>query len=539
MPADAETFLIELKSALLTFERAKAGEICDRLVAELEAGAVRFEPRQARRLLGELRQRRYFEEMERIAGAFARAGVRSLNVERQTAQALLDQGRLIEGVVLLTELIERAAGDPVEGPEARGLLGRAYKQTFVDHGAAGARPARAALRQAVEIYRGVYRSAPEKHLWHGINVVACAARAERDGVALTAAVDWRAMADGILAEIARRQRQGPLPAWDLATALEACVARDRIASALDWAEKYIRSYDADAFELASTLRQLTEIWQLDRRDTPASALLPILRGALLRLGRGGFGTGRAQGPAVELGTADLQRGGEAPRELQAKFGAESARSASWFKKAYRRTRSVARVHRAGGAHVGTGFLVRGSDLSHAWGDRPVLLTNAHVLAEPAPERGLGPRQARIRFTENQAVEDETFRVEKILFTSLPDALDTTVATLRGDARGVPELQLGSCDDLELDVEPRPRLSVIGHPAGRKLEISLYDNHLVDLDSPYVYYRSLTEGGSSGSPVFDQDWDVVALHHAANHRLRANEGVAIDAIREELKQRRSP
>ncbi len=525
MPADAQAYLIELKTALLTFDRAAAGEICGRLIAGLDADTVRFEAAQAKRLLGELRKRRYFREMELAAEAFARAGVRSLNVERQTVQALIDQGRLIEGFVVLSELVERAGDDPAEGPEAAGLLGRAYKRAFLDLGVDGGRPARAALRQAVKTYHEVYRAAPAVHLWHGINVVACAARAERDDIALDPVVDWRAVADRILEEIARRQAKGPLEPWDLATAIEACVARDRLGEALDWAEKYIRNYDADAFELASTLRQLTGLWQLDAGGSPAAALLPILRGALLR----------RSGGAVELQTADLEQGAEASKELQAQFGTESARSAGWFKKAFRRTLSVARVVRAGGTHVGTGFLVRGSDLLDAWCERPVLVTNAHVLADPAPSGGIGPRQARVRFTENQTARGDSFRVEEILFSSPPGELDTTVATLRGDVRGVPELQLGYSDDIEPDAEPKPRLAVIGHPSGRDLEISLYDNHLVDLDAAYVYYRSLTEHGSSGSPVFDQDWDVVALHHAANRDRQANEGVAVDAIRQELRR----
>ena len=458
------------------------------------------------------------------------AGIRSLNVRRQSVQALLDQGRLLDGLLLLSELVPAAAGDPVEGPEATGLLGRVYKQAYVDaflhpdeRRGASAGPARSALRAAVRTYQSVYRSAPGVHLWHGINLVACAARAERDGVALATEVDWRGRADEILAAVARREARGPLDTWDLATALEACVARQRTLDALGWAEGYIGSRGADAFELASTLRQLTEVWQLDSRQSGAAALLPILRGALLR----------RQGGGVELAADDIGRGPDAPKELQAQFGTESARSAAWFRKAFRRTLSVARVLRPGGGHVGTGFLVRGSDLLAGWGDRPVLVTNAHVLSETPPENGIRPQQARVRFSENEAAEDRSLRVGEILWSSPADALDTTVATLREPAAGVPELELGYSSDIEPDAEPKPRLSVIGHPSGRELEISLYDNHLVALEPPYLYYRSLTEHGSSGSPVFDQEWDVVAVHHAADHERGANEGVAVDAIRAEL------
>ena len=530
MPAGVQAFLIELKTALVTFDRARAGDVTERLIAGLDAGTVAIDEKGARRVLGELRRKRFFGPMERFGGALSRVGMRSFEVQRQSVQALLDQGRVLEGLLWLGELALTAAGDPVEGPETNGLLGRAYKQAYVDAAklqqgseAGVGSPRCSALRLAVDAYDRVYHSAPERHLWHGINVVACVARAERDGVRLATEIDWRGRADEVLVAIARRESQGRLTTWDMAIALEACVARDDVLGALEWAESYVQSRGIDAFELASTLRQLTEVWQLDTREEPSSALLPILRGALLQ----------KQGGGVELAAADLEQGPEMGKELQAQFGAESARSAGWFRRAFRRTRSVARVVRSGGSHVGTAFLVRGRDLLGAWGDCSVLVTNAHVLSPTPSANGLLPKQARIRFSGDEATRDRNFRVAKVLWSSPPDALDTTVATLCEPTDGVPELELGYSSDIEPDAAPKPRLSVIGHPSGRELEISLYDNHLVAHESPYLYYRSLTEHGSSGSPVFDQDWDVVAVHHAANHERGANEGVAIDAIRDEL------
>ena len=56
----------------------------------------------------------------------------------------------------------------------------------------------------------------------------------------------------------------------------------------------------------------------------------------------------------------------------------------------------------------------------------------------------------------------------------------------------------------------------------------------------MHYRAPTEHGSSGSPVFNRDWDVVAVHHAGRMDMRrlgdeggtypANEGIWIEAIR---------
>jgi V8-like Glu-specific endopeptidase len=89
--------------------------------------------------------------------------------------------------------------------------------------------------------------------------------------------------------------------------------------------------------------------------------------------------------------------------------------------------------------------------------------------------------------------------------------------------------------------------VIGHPRGlNQPQFSLQDNLLLDYDRTYVHYRSPTEPGSSGSPVFDNKWALIALHHAGavdtpklNQRggsYAANEGIRLSAIVEALRQR---
>jgi hypothetical protein len=71
---------------------------------------------------------------------------------------------------------------------------------------------------------------------------------------------------------------------------------------------------------------------------------------------------------------------------------------------------------------------------------------------------------------------------------------------------------------------------MGHPKGAELAISLYDNRLVQYCEPYVHYRSPTEGGSSGSPVFTRQWRVFALHHRTRPEQQVNEGVLFGPIK---------
>jgi V8-like Glu-specific endopeptidase len=79
--------------------------------------------------------------------------------------------------------------------------------------------------------------------------------------------------------------------------------------------------------------------------------------------------------------------------------------------------------------------------------------------------------------------------------------------------------------------------IIGHPSGRDLELSLQDNYLLACNEMLMHYRTPTEPGSSGSPVFESNaWEVVALHHKGKEKMKridgedgyyqANEGITV-------------
>jgi hypothetical protein len=102
-----------------------------------------------------------------------------------------------------------------------------------------------------------------------------------------------------------------------------------------------------------------------------------------------------------------------------------------------------------------------------------------------------------------------------------------------------------------------RVYIIGHPRGQDLAFSFQDNELLDHEGPptgkpqipgvcRVHYRAPTEGGSSGSPVFNGDlWQVIALHHEGGKQgmprlngapgtYAANEGIWVQSIISQLK-----
>jgi V8-like Glu-specific endopeptidase len=56
------------------------------------------------------------------------------------------------------------------------------------------------------------------------------------------------------------------------------------------------------------------------------------------------------------------------------------------------------------------------------------------------------------------------------------------------------------------------VSIIQHPNGGPKKIAFTDNKVSAVFNDLVQYSTDTEPGSSGSPVFNQDWELVGLHH---------------------------
>jgi V8-like Glu-specific endopeptidase len=78
------------------------------------------------------------------------------------------------------------------------------------------------------------------------------------------------------------------------------------------------------------------------------------------------------------------------------------------------------------------------------------------------------------------------------------------------------------------------LIVYQYPGGRELLMAIDTDAVVEVvwDGMRLRYRNNTEGGSSGSPVFDMEWELVALHHSGGPGSPAayNEGIPITRIR---------
>ncbi|MGW1879091.1 trypsin-like peptidase domain-containing protein [Streptomyces sp. NPDC001975] len=182
---------------------------------------------------------------------------------------------------------------------------------------------------------------------------------------------------------------------------------------------------------------------------------------------------------------------------------------SFLPRGARAARTVARISvRENGRELplGTGFLVSPS----------LLLTNHHVLTDAA-----AARQCFVEFdaqvtVDNTAQPPTRLELDPDGFFVTDQRLDFALVLVAPgpDQRPVGEAfgwnRLSAQPGKLVIGEP---VNVIGHPMGRLKEIAVRDNMLqVRLDD-FLHYKTDTEPGNSGSPVFNDQWEVVALHHS--------------------------
>jgi hypothetical protein len=312
--------------------------------------------------------------------------------------------------------------------------------------------------------------------------------------------------------------------------MEAAVGLDDFDLAYRFARRFVEHDDVHAFEIASPLRQLTEVWGLDREvEGPGQTLVNFLHASLIEKEYG----------VVPLPAREVIEGARSPSasdgRLQKVLGDTAYYKVRWLLDLYDVTRTVAQI--TDGELSGSGFLMRASDLGFEGDVRTVLVTNNHVLASDPimddEDRPIHMDDAEVLF--ETAVEGG-FRtgVTEILFESTPDALDVTVAVLAELPDGVRPLRpvRGTPRD------PKTRLYTVGHPDGGDLSISLQDNRLLATRRPLIHYRTPTAPGSSGGPVFNGTPRVVAVHRAGGPDMprldgpgeyEANEGVLIGDV----------
>jgi V8-like Glu-specific endopeptidase len=170
--------------------------------------------------------------------------------------------------------------------------------------------------------------------------------------------------------------------------------------------------------------------------------------------------------------------------------------------------AVARIAVHDGARLvgyGTGFMV----------SPRLLLTNYHVLA--TADRAVHSLvDFRYEYDAlGRLVERATFGLDPAAFFFGDPELDVTVVAVAPEtadgARRASDfgwLRLSPSADTALRGE---WLSIVQHCGGRPKQLSLRQNLLIMRTGPDLWYVSETATGSSGAPVFNDSWQVVAVH----------------------------
>jgi V8-like Glu-specific endopeptidase len=189
---------------------------------------------------------------------------------------------------------------------------------------------------------------------------------------------------------------------------------------------------------------------------------------------------------------------------------------------------------------GTGFLI-GPD---------VLITNNHVL--PTPKRA---REARCIFDYQLGIDRKP--KETVKFHLDPDSLFITSDDENGLDYTFVRIDPAAASRFGSILISRGSFSsligefahIIQHPSGKMKRVALRDNRIYEDDSIIIRYTADTEPGSSGSPVFNSDWQVIALHHASKRLTRKqiaaepeladynylNEAIKLSAIASDLER----
>ncbi|KEP28580.1 MULTISPECIES: DNA/RNA non-specific endonuclease [Bacillus] len=185
---------------------------------------------------------------------------------------------------------------------------------------------------------------------------------------------------------------------------------------------------------------------------------------------------------------------------------------------------------------GTGFLVSPS----------LLLTNNHVLKD---EEDAIFSVAQFNYEldlNNLDKQIKSFRFSPKRFFITSQSLDFTLVAVEEVSSDSTSLS----DFYYLPLLPSTGkvllgeyVSIIQHPSGAPKAVTVRENQVKDIFDSYIHYSTDTKRGSSGSPVFNDQWIVVGLHHAAvkdpknESKALINEGIRISSIMKYLEDQR--
>jgi V8-like Glu-specific endopeptidase len=222
----------------------------------------------------------------------------------------------------------------------------------------------------------------------------------------------------------------------------------------------------------------------------------------------------ANGMPVRERSATLMAGEVAalPDELafERYLGTNDLMGVAFLNEGLRVSRTVARIWvdvAAGRPRgYGTGFMV----------SPRLMITNNHVLGEPGvAERSIAEFGYELAY-DGSALPTTAFRFDPSTFFYTDRDLDyavVAVQTTASDGKPLAQFDYNLLSDQEGKAIAAQWANIIQHPSGGPKEVSLRENQIIDVLPNFLHYKSDTAPGSSGSPVYNDRWEVVALHHS--------------------------
>ena len=220
------------------------------------------------------------------------------------------------------------------------------------------------------------------------------------------------------------------------------------------------------------------------------------------------------------------------RVFEGIVGGDDTDLINFLTRGWRAGRSVARIM-FGTTPIGTGFLVAPG----------LLISNAHVLPTARDIAGFEAEFDFERDADDVLLAPVRFALqpERLFVASPQDKLDFALVGIAATNRDGTDLArfgwlpLDERRDKILEGEP---VVVIQHPLGREKRVCLFNSELkFRAPDAFIQYTTDTELGSSGSPAFNRQWQLVGLHHASVPSGKTergtpemvNEGIRISAI----------